>query len=91
LYVLGFPQQTSSELAEKVGKCLVFVQFNAPFGIEGFKHKAATGVGVIVHKGLGLVLVDRGTVPILLGSVTITLAGAVTLPAKTVFLHPYQV
>ena len=69
----------------------MFVTFRAPFGIEGLKSKSSSGVGVIVSKDLGIAVVDRATVPIMLGTVTITIAGSVTIPANTVFLHPYQV
>jgi hypothetical protein len=48
-------------------------------------------VGVIVSKELGLAVVDRATVTIMLGSVSLTIAGVHTIPANIVFLHPYQV
>ena len=83
--------QAPSELLTTISKALVFVTFRAPFGIEGLKSKSSSGVGVIVSKDLGIAVVDRATVPIMLGTVTITIAGSVTIPANTVFLHPYQV
>lgn len=38
---------------------------------------------------LGIAIVDKATVPLQLGTVTVTVAGAITIPARIVFLHPY--
>ncbi len=38
---------------------------------------------------LGIAIVDKATVPLQLGTVTVTVAGAVTIPARILFLHPY--
>jgi hypothetical protein len=48
------------------------------------------GAGIIVDIEIGLVLVDKSTVPIGLGDVLITIAAAIEIPGSVVFVHPVQ-
>jgi hypothetical protein len=66
------------------------VTFRAPIGIEGVTKKTSTGVGVVVDKKRGYVLVDRATCPIMFGVVEATIAGAIKVPCRILFVHPYQ-
>lgn len=67
---------------------LVTVTFNVPYKVDGVHAARFVGAGLIVDAARGLVLVDRGTIPTPLGDVTLTVAGAVEIPAEIVFLHP---
>ena len=67
---------------------LVTVAFEIPFRVEGVYGSRFRGTGLILDVERGLVLVDRDTVPISLGDMTITFAGSVEVPGRVVALHP---
>ena len=54
-------------------------------GVAGLKY---VGAGVVVDAKLGLVLVDRNTVPVGLGDVRVEFASTVDVEATVRFLHP---
>ena len=67
---------------------LVIVDFDVPHPTGGVKDFNYVGTGVVVNAELGLVLVDRDTVPVALGDIVITFGGSVRVPAEMVYLHP---
>tara|TARA_R110002049_G_scaffold210401_6_gene381274 strand:+ start:2563 stop:5373 length:2811 start_codon:yes stop_codon:yes gene_type:complete len=67
---------------------LVVVTFDLPYTLSGVAERHYYGTGVIVDKERGLVVVDRNTVPIAIGDVTITFAGSLEVKAKIEQLHP---
>lgn len=69
---------------------LVTVDFTRPFSINGIRSSRYRGTGLIVDAELGLVCVDRNTIPSGLGDVAITLANTETVTGKVVFVHPWH-
>jgi S1-C subfamily serine protease len=67
---------------------MVMVNFDMPYSVSGVTEKNYHGTGIIVDAERGLVAIDRNTVPIAMGDVRITFAGAVEVPGKVVFVHP---
>jgi S1-C subfamily serine protease len=71
-----------------IAPSLVVVTFDLPYTLSGVSERHYYGTGLIVDKERGLVLVDRNTVPIAVGDVTITFAGSLEVKAKVEQLHP---
>ena len=71
-----------------IAPSLVVVTFDLPYTLSGVAERHYYGTGLIVDKERGLVLVDRNTVPIAVGDVTITFAGSLEVKAKVEQLHP---
>jgi S1-C subfamily serine protease len=64
------------------------VDFDIPYPTSGVKDTNYIGVGTVIDAQRGLVLVDRDTVPVMLGDLTLTFAGAVRVRGRPVFMHP---
>ena len=71
-----------------IAPSLVVVTFDLPYTVSGVADRHYYGTGVIVDKERGLVLVDRNTVPVAIGDVTVTFAGSLEVKAKVEQLHP---
>jgi len=71
-----------------VAPSLVVVNFDLPYTVSGVAEKHYYGTGLIVDKDLGLVVVDRNTVPVAMGDVTITFAGSLEVHGKVEYIHP---
>ena len=57
------------------------VYFDIPYQIDGVAGLKYVGAGVVVDAKLGLVLVDRNTVPVGLGDVRVEFASTVEVEA----------
>jgi len=71
-----------------IASSLVVVTFDLPYTVSGVADRHYYGTGLIVDKERGLVLVDRNTVPVAIGDVTVTFAGSLEVDAKVEKLHP---
>jgi len=71
-----------------IAPSLVVVTFDLPYTVSGVADRHYYGTGLIVDKERGLVLVDRNTVPVAIGDVTVTFAGSLEVNAKVEQLHP---
>ncbi|MBT8100652.1 MAG: hypothetical protein KJO82_12925, partial [Gammaproteobacteria bacterium] len=71
-----------------VASSLVVVTFDLPYTLSGVAERHYYGTGLIVDKERGYVLVDRNTVPLAIGDVTVTFAGSLEVDAKIEQLHP---
>jgi pro-apoptotic serine protease NMA111 len=80
--------KTGDPRIDRLAPSLVMVNFDMPYSASGVTEKNYHGTGVIVDAQRGLVAIDRNTVPISMGDVRITFAGAVEVPGKVVFIHP---
>ena len=69
---------------------LVTVDFTRPFSINGIRSSRYRGCGLIVDADLGLICVDRNTIPSGLGDVAITFADTQTVNGKVVYVHPWH-
>jgi len=72
----------------EIAPSLVMVTFDLPYTLSGVADRHYYGTGLIVDKERGYVLVDRNTVPIAIGDVTVTFAGSLEVKAKIEQLHP---
>ena len=75
-------------IVRSIAPSLVVVSFNLPYTLSGVGDRHYYGTGLIVDKQRGYVLVDRNTVPIAIGDVTITFAGSLEVKGKVEQLHP---
>lgn len=75
-------------LLDRVAPAMVRVQFDIPYAADNVYARHFGGVGLVVDRQLGLVAVDRNTVPIGLGDARITLFDSLIVDASVVFLHP---
>ncbi len=73
-----------------VAPSLVVVTFDLPYTVSGVADRHYYGTGLIVDAERGYVLVDRNTVPIAIGDVTVTFAGSLEVPARVEQLHPFH-
>jgi pro-apoptotic serine protease NMA111 len=75
-------------LLAKIAPSLVQVSFDMPYSISGITERNYHGTGLILDTELGLVAVDRNTVPVAVGDVSITFAGTLQVPGRVVYIHP---
>ncbi len=67
---------------------LAMVTFDMPYSVSGITERNYHGTGLVVDAPRGLVVVDRNTVPVAVGDVTVTFAGTVQVPGRVVYIHP---
>lgn len=82
-----FPR-TNDPIIRRVQPSLVMVNFNMPYSVNGYSDRSFYGTGVVIDATRGLVVVDRNTVPVPVGDVRLTFAGAVEVPGKVEYIHP---
>jgi pro-apoptotic serine protease NMA111 len=82
-----FPKYKDS-LLTTLAPSLVMVTFDMPYSVSGITERNYHGTGLVVDAQRGLVVVDRNTVPVGVGDVTITFAGTVQVPGRVVYIHP---
>jgi pro-apoptotic serine protease NMA111 len=82
-----FPKYKDPRLTA-LAPSLVAVTFDMPYSVSGITERNYHGTGLIVDAERGLVVVDRNTVPVSVGNVTITFAGTVEVPGHVVYIHP---
>jgi S1-C subfamily serine protease len=71
-----------------IAPSLVVVTFDLPYTVSGVADRHYYGTGLIVDRERGFVLVDRNTVPVAIGDVSVTFAGSLEVKAKVEALHP---
>ncbi len=59
-----------------------------PYSVSGITERNYHGTGLVVDATRGLVVVDRNTVPVSIGDVSVTFAGTLQVPARVKFVHP---
>jgi S1-C subfamily serine protease len=64
------------------------ISFDMPYSVSGITERSYHGTGLIVDAERGLIVVDRNTVPVSLGDVSITFAGTLEVPGRVVYIHP---
>ena len=71
-----------------IAPSLVMVTFDLPYTVSGVADRHYYGTGLIVDKERGLVVVDRNTVPVAMGDVSITFAGSLQVAGHVEYVHP---
>jgi S1-C subfamily serine protease len=71
-----------------IAPSLVVVTFDLPYTVSGVSDRHYYGTGLVVDVERGLVLVDRNTVPVAMGDVTVTFAGSLQVDARVEYIHP---
>jgi S1-C subfamily serine protease len=66
-------------IVRAIAPSLVVVTFDLPYTLSGVAERHYYGTGLIVDKERGYVLVDRNTVPIGIGDVSVTFAGSLAM------------
>ncbi|HEY2036205.1 MAG TPA: trypsin-like peptidase domain-containing protein [Steroidobacteraceae bacterium] len=82
-----FPRYQDPRLTA-LAPSLAMVTFSMPYSVSGVTEHYYHGTGLIVDTQRGLVVVDRDTVPVSLGDVTVTFAGTVQVPGRVVYVDP---
>ena len=67
---------------------MAVVSFAMPYSVSGVTEHYYHGTGLVVDAQRGLVVVDRDTVPVSLGDVTVTFAGTLQVPGRVVYVNP---
>ena len=78
----------SDPRVRKIVPSLVVVNFDLPYTVSGVADRHYYGTGLIVDTKRGLVVVDRNTVPVAMGDVSITFAGSLEVRGKVNYIHP---
>lgn len=82
-----FPPYDDPRIAA-ISPSLVVVNFDLPYTVSGVGDRHYYGTGLVVDTERGLVVVDRNTVPVAMGDVTITFAGSLEVNGRVEYVHP---
>ncbi|HTW38242.1 MAG TPA: trypsin-like peptidase domain-containing protein [Steroidobacteraceae bacterium] len=82
-----FPHYSDPRL-HRLAPSLALVTYDMPYSVSGVTEHYYHGTGLVVDAERGLVVVDRNTVPVSVGDVTITFAGTLQVPGRVVYVHP---
>jgi pro-apoptotic serine protease NMA111 len=74
--------------SQRLASSLVLVNYDMPYSVSGVTEHYYHGTGLVVDAQRGLVVVDRNTIPVSVGDVTLTFAGALQVPGRVVYVHP---
>ncbi|HKE95535.1 MAG TPA: trypsin-like peptidase domain-containing protein, partial [Povalibacter sp.] len=80
--------KTADPIVNRLEPSLVLVNFDMPYSVSGITERNYYGTGVIVDAERGLVVVDRNTVPVVIGDVRLTFAGTIEIPGRVEYVHP---
>ncbi|HEY7886938.1 MAG TPA: trypsin-like peptidase domain-containing protein [Steroidobacteraceae bacterium] len=83
----GFPKYQDPRLTA-LAPSLATVSFSMPYSVSGVTEHFYHGTGLVVDAERGLIVVDRDTVPVSLGDVTVTFAGTLQIPGRVVYVDP---
>jgi S1-C subfamily serine protease len=78
----------SDPRVRKIVPSLVVVNFDLPYTVSGVADRHYYGTGLIVDTERGYVVVDRNTVPVAMGDVSITIAGSLEVRGEVEYVHP---
>ncbi len=81
-------EKVNDPVAAIIAPSLCHIRFTIPYRTEGVEGWSYVGTGLVVDATKGIVVTDRGTVPIGLGDVELTFAGSVRVSARVEYLHP---
>ena len=73
---------------QRVASSLAYIAFDVPYRLDGVAGNHYVGAGLVLDAKHGLLVTDRNTVPVAMGDVRLTFAGAVEIPGKVIFVHP---
>jgi S1-C subfamily serine protease len=73
---------------QAVTPSLVLVNFDMPYTVSGVADRYYYGTGLVADAERGWVVVDRNTVPVAMGDVRLTFAGALEIPGRVEYIHP---
>ncbi|MCO4743237.1 MAG: trypsin-like peptidase domain-containing protein [Proteobacteria bacterium] len=82
------PPPAPDKVSARIADALVMVDFDVPYSTAGVRNFNYQGVGTVFDAERGLVLVDRDTVPVALGDITLTFAASLRVPGRLIYLDP---
>ncbi len=80
--------KTADPIINRLAPSLVLVNFDMPYSVSGITERNYYGTGVIIDAERGLIVVDRNTVPVVLGDIRLTFAGTIEIPGRVEYVHP---
>jgi pro-apoptotic serine protease NMA111 len=86
------PLDVSEKMAPAhfVAPSFCVVNCRLPFLLDGCGNDAYIGLGLVASKKYGLVICDRGTVPLPLSDIHLTFSNTSVVSARCIFIHPIQ-